>query len=501
MARARTFTALIDQDRVVVLEYAQEKSGFRVIDTRTEIRRSTTADAVAEVVIQLLAQMKAGRNVSLSAVLQHFGSFFHTIALPPAPDEILRPVILREIQRSFNITDPAIAYVTGPQVERREAPRDGTSVVPHQMLVAGAPKSVVSALEAVLTKARIRVEGLTVIPEVFRRLYDALDGSTEATAVLVCLANGPHVAFFVNGRLELAIEPPLALEGEAPLDSAVIIDQLERGAIFLRQQSRGTVATRLLLSAPESDYEALASAIETRTGMHVAPLGRNIGPPETIIAMGAVLAARGSDRLDLFPRAPTIEVRLRRAVSGPSAITTTALAAAGIAFLWAATQFAGFTRERQALLRLQNQVATAMPAVSSMRQSADGRARIASIRASLASSQDDRHRVGDLLSNIAASAPPGAQLDSFSIERIPDGWKAVIFARAAGATGAAAVTTATSMFHFLERRSPRLKDLDFQVSSYQPTAAAAGQQPGPTHTGQNQLLFSVSFIAPAGPSR
>jgi len=38
---------------------------------------------------------------------------------------------------------------------------------------------------------------------VARRLFDTLDGSTEATALLMCLPNGPHVAFFVNGRLEL----------------------------------------------------------------------------------------------------------------------------------------------------------------------------------------------------------------------------------------------------------------------------------------------------------
>lgn len=497
MARPRTFAALIDQDSVVVLEYTQEKAGFRVVDTRTAVRRFATPESVADVVIQLLQEMKA-KSVSLSIVLQHFGSFFHTMVLPPAADEVIRPIILREVQRSFNITDPAIAYANGGSLERRDAPRDGVTQVPRQVLIAGAPKDVVAAFHASFTKARIRVEGLTVIPEVFRRLYAALDGSTEATAVLVCLANGPHVAFFVNGRMELAIDPPLALEGEAPLDSAVIVDQLERGSIFLRQQSRGTVATRLLLSAPTPEYEGLASTIEARTGMHVAPLGRAIGSPEMVIAMGAVLAARQDDRLDLFPRTPTIEKRIRGAVAGSSSITTGFLTAAVVAVIWAAAQFSVFTREKNDLIRLQNQVSNAIPAVTTMRQSAQGRERIAGIRSTLAFSQDERRRVSDLLSNLAASAPPGAQLDSFSVARAAEGWKTVAFGRAVGPSGAAAVGAATGMYHYLQQRSPKLKDLDFQVSSYVPRPTA---DPAHPQVGTDQLMFTVTFVAPGPTAR
>jgi hypothetical protein len=495
MARPRTFTALIDQDRVVVVEYAQEKAGFRVIDTRIEMRRFSTPESVADIVIQLLNEMKAKR-VSLSIVLQHFGSFFHTIVLPPAPDEVIRPIILREIQRSFNITDPAIAYSAAGSVERRDSPRGGGGQVPRQVLIAGAPRSVIAALHARFTKARIHVEGLTVMPEVFRRLYDALDGSTEATAMLVCLANGPHLAFFVDGRLELAIDPPLALEGEAPLDSAVIVDQLERGAIFLRQQSRGTVATRLLLSALAADYEGLSSTIEARTGMRVAPLGGGVGSPEMVVAMGAVLAARESDRLDLFPRAPTFDARIRDAVTGPSAITTVVLTAAAVTAFWAVMQFSVFLRTKRDLGSVQAQVAKALPAVTGMRQSAEGRQRIAGIRSTLAFSQEERRRVDDLLMSLAESAPPGAQLDSFSVERVGEGWHTTVFGRAAGASGSDAVSAATSMYHHLQQRSPKLKDLDFQVSSYlqrQPTDSAH-------RAGADQLLFTVTFVAP-GPAQ
>ena len=492
MAKPRGFAALIDQDRVVVLEYVQEKTGFRVIATRTDARRFSTPEEAADAVSGLLGELKAKR-VSLAIVLQHFGSFFHTIVLPPAPDDVIRPIILREVQRSFNITDAAVAFSTAGSVERRDAPRGGGAPVPRQVLIAGAPQAVIAALQARFATARIHVEGLTVMPEVFRRLYDALDGSTEATAMLVCLANGPHVAFFVNGRLEMAIDPPLALEGEAPLDPAVIVDQLERGAIFLRQQSRGTVATRLLLAAPTEDYETLSSIIETRTGMHVAPLGRDIGSPEMVVALGAVLAARATDRLDLFPRAPTFDARLRAAVTGPSGLTTVVLTAAAVAAFWAVMQFAVFLRAKRDIVSVQAQVAKAIPAVAGMRQSAQGRQRIAGIRSALAFSQAERRLVGGLLTSLAESAPPGAQLDSFSVVRVGQGWKTTVFGRAAGASGSAALSTATGMYRHLQQRSPQLRELDFQVSSYLPRPAvdSGGAKAG------DQLLFTVTFVAPA----
>ena len=488
MAPPRTFAALIDQDSVVVLEYQQEKAGFRVVDTRTETRRFTTAEAVADVVLQLLTEMKAKR-ASLAIVLQHFGSFFHTLVLPPAPDDVIRPIILREVQRSFNIVDPAIAYSAGAAVERRDATRAGGQV-PRQMLIAGAPKGVIAALHSRLSKARIDVECLTVIPEVFRRLYDALDGSTEATAVLICLHNGPHVAFFVNGNLELAIDPPLALEGEAPLDSAVVIDQLERGAIFLRQQSRGTVATRLLLAAPAADYDALASKIEARTGMRVASLGGGIGSPETVVAMGAVLAARGTDRLDLFPRSPTLDARIKNAMSGPSLISTTLLTAAAVAAFWCAMQVMVLQRTEGDIVKLQARVEQSVPAVSALRESAQGRQRIAGIRANLEASRSERLAVAEVLLGMSRAAQSGAQLDSVSVNRVEGGWKATVFGRASGASGAAAMGVASGLYRQFQRQ-PKLKDLQFDVTY------------APRLTGENavvetdDLRFTISFVAPS----
>jgi hypothetical protein len=485
MSGRRNFAALIDQDSVVLVEFEQEKSGFRLVDTRTRSERFATAEAAAVAVAELLAQMRA-KNASLAIVLQHFGSFFHTLVLPPAAPEHLHAIIQREVQRSFNIADPIFAFTTGVSVERRDAARAGGQL-PQQVFVAGAPRLVIESIQERLDESRIRVEGLTVVPEVFRRLYDTLDGSSEATAVLLCLHNGPHVAFFVNGQLELAMEPPLTLEGEAPLDTAVIIDQLERGAIFLRQQARGTVATRLLLAAPADMRDALASTIEARTGMHVASLGSAIGTPESIVAMGAVLAARGDNRLDLYPRPPAFEERLKSAVTGPRLFTTTLATAAAVCAFWAAMQVLAVSRERSAVESLQAQVHRALPAVETARASAQGRERIASIRTALLAASREKSAVASLMARIAAAAQPGTRLDSLRMERVPDGLQAKLFLHATAVSGPAAMSAATGFYRYFQSQK-ELKDLDFQSTYAIPATVAVPSA--------EELLFTVSFIAP-----
>ena len=489
MAAPRKFAALIDQDSVSVIEYQEEKGGFRLLDTRVKNQRFPTPESAADAVADLLRTLNAKRP-SIAIVLQHFGSFFHTLVLPPAAPEHLQAIIQREIQRSFNIADPAIAFSAGPSVERRDPSRAGGQV-PRQIFIAGAPRTVIEAIQDRLQKARIRVEGLTVVPEVFRQLYDTLDGSSEATAVLICLQNGPHVAFFVNSQLELAIEPPLALEGEAPLDTTVIIDQLERGAIFLRQQARGTVATRLLLSAPAGDYESLASTIEARTGMRVAELGRGIGSPESVVAMGAVLASRAVDRLDLFPRPPAFDEQLKSAMTGSGLMTSTLLAAAGVAAFWAGMQVLTVSRERANLERVQAQVEQAVPVVANARQSAQGRERIASIRATLRDASLEKTAIADLMSHVSAASQIGTQLDSLRVTRSPEGLRTILYCHATGATGPAAMGAATAFYrHF--QRADGLKELEFG-SAYAPREGAAS-----VAAGAEELRFTVSFVAPAG---
>jgi hypothetical protein len=486
MPAPRRFAALIDQDCVVLLEYRSERDGFRLLDTRARPQRFNTPEDAADAVVAMLRDMNA-KNASVSVLLQHFGAFFHTLVLPTSDPEQIRQIIHREVQRSFNIPDPIVAFATGNTVERRDAARAGGHA-PQQIFIAGAPRSVVGAIQARFAKGRIRVENLTVAPEVFRRLYETLDGSREATAFLVCLRNGPHVAFFVNGQLELAIEPPLTLEGEAPLDPAMIVDQLERGAIFLRQQARGAVATRLLLSCPAAAYEDLASTIEARTGMDVSSLGQAIGPPEAVVAMGSVLAAHAPDGLDLLPRPPALEERLKRAMSGSALLTTTLLTAAAVAAFWASLQVLAVRRETRNLEAVQSRVEAAVPALASARQSAQGRERIASIRTALHDASVEKSSIVTLMSAAATGTQSGTQLDSLRVIRVVEGIKTVLFGHATAASGPAAVSAATTFYRRFKTQSG-LKDFSFE-------SAFAPRDGGSAPAGLEELRFTISALLP-----
>ena len=487
MASPRSFAALIDQDSVVLVEYHAERDGFRLLDIRRRSQRFAAPEDAVDAIVDMLRGMNA-KSASLSVVLQHFGSFFHTLVLPPADAETTGQIIQREVQRSFNIADPAIAYVTGAAVERRDATRAGGQT-PNQVFIAGAPRSVVDGIQARFAKGKVRVENLTVAPEVFRRLYDALDGSKEATAFLVCLETGPHVAFFVNGQLELAIEPPLTLDGETPLDSALIVDQLERGAIFLRQQARGAVATRLLLAAPTASYESLASTIEARTGMHVAPLGQGIGPAEAVVAMGAVLSARATDSLDLFPRPPAFDERLKSAMTGPGLLTTTLLTTAAVAAFWAGMQVLSVNRERNALEDVQNRVERALPALATARQSAQGRERIASIRNALADANMEKTAVTAMMSAVSSATESTTQLDSVRIVRVAEGLRTTLFGHATASSGPAAMSAA-SAFYRRFRSASGLTDVAFE-SDFAPRDG--GSAPGSLE----DLKFTIAALSPA----
>lgn len=487
----RHFSALIDQDSVTVLEYVREQAGFRLVDTRATNRRFNAPAAAADALADLLDEMRA-KNAVVSIVLQHFGSFFQSLVLPAADEATTHNLILREVQRAFGIQDPAVVYATVTPFEGRESGATAGHGQRH-VFIAGAPSAVLEAIHSRLVKARLQVEALTVIPEVFRRLYESLDGSTEATAVLVCLQNGPHVAFFVNGQMELAMEPPLAVAGQAPLDTTMILDQLDRGAIFLRQQAGGTVATRLLLSAPATDYDRLGSIIEARTGMRVASLGHGIGSPETVIAMGAVLAAHEPDAIDLYPRPKPIAERVKEATTGRNLVVTSLFAAAAAAVLWSAVQINDLRRARAELEETQARVEQAMPALQKAQTSLRDRERIADIRTAMQASALERSAVTKLLSSVAGATNPDAQLDSVAVSRVDQGFQTTIFGRASGVNAPAAMRAASGLYDRLRSRQ-ELKQVKFQ-SAFTP------RPPGVTGTGSGESLrFTISFVAPTGGS-
>ncbi|MDB4876531.1 MAG: hypothetical protein JWM41_2977 [Gemmatimonadetes bacterium] len=489
MSASRSFGAFVGHDGVCLVEYQVERTGIRVIEEWTDQRLSTS---VAEAIGRLVRLVSAtgASNPQVALAIEQFGVFHHVMTLPGASDDVLRPVVRREVQRVFGIPDPVFAFTRGTSLEERRGPdRADERTVPRQLFVAGAPRETVDALRDGLVEQGIDVQIATVVPKAIHSLYEASGGTHEPTAVLVVLEGGSHLSFFLDGRLELAIDPPIALEGERP-SVASILDQVERGAVYFRQQFRGAAASRLLLAARDSEYDALAAALEQRLGVQVKRLFSGANTPEAVVGMGAVLEARNNGPLDLYPHPPTLASRLATLVRGPNAFATAAAAVALIAGLWCASQYLALAALRGDAARLSASIRSEIPAIEPMRQIAERRGNFAKQVDFLHAARDERATLATSLGAIAQEAPPGIGFDSLQVARSAAGWIAALEGQAIGATAAQAARTLDSFFRSVRARqgvaSPSLDHFDYP-------APPASNDSTPKPTGPVVIQFRLSF--------
>src|SRR6185503_9823990 len=206
-ANGRRFGAVLSHDAVCLVEYRADRGGVRVVDQWMSTERSASIDDALTKLVTLLS----ARNVSrprVAIAIEQFGVFHHVMTLPAAGDDVLMPIVKREVQRLFGVADPVVAFTRGVMHERREPVRANARTAPIHIFIDGAPRETVAALHARLSAADVDVEIATVVPKAIHSLYQATGTSLEPTATLVCLEGGPHLSFFLEGRLELAIDPP-----------------------------------------------------------------------------------------------------------------------------------------------------------------------------------------------------------------------------------------------------------------------------------------------------
>ena len=448
---ARTFGALVAHDGVCLVEYVAEKTGLRVVGQWESHERSASIDQA----VQRLATLVATRGVRrprLAIAVEQFGVVHHTMTLPSANDAVLRPIVEREMQRLFGLADATIAFTRGVATEQRDAPRNMSASPPTQVFIAATPRDTIDAIYARLIAAGIDVEIATVVPKTMHSLSEAMSVSNETTAVLVCLEGGPHLAFFVDGRLELAIDPPIALEGERPPIS-VILDQVERGAVYFRQQFRGAAATRMLLAAPADEFASLAAALEERLRLRVSPLFSSDVSPAGVVAMGAVLEARRPSPLDFYPHPPTLSERVRESLRGPNGVVAAVGAAAVIAGIWAGTQFVALSSTSAENERLRSSLRGSIATVEPMRKVAEHRADFAHLASFVGATAAERRGLTTTLREIADAAPTGVRFDTLRVARAQNGWTAEIAGEAVGVTTALAAGGLDVFYQSIRRRS------------------------------------------------
>jgi hypothetical protein len=460
----RHFAALVEHEGVYLVEFAREKSGFRLIGHWSDRRSSERLDDALVNLRELLRQQDA-RRATLAVAMQQFGTFHHLMTLPAAANEVLRPIISREVQRVFAITDPVFAFVRGGADERREGVRANPETAPLHIFIGGAPRATVTALEAGLAIKGTTVEAVTIVPEAIRRVYASAPRSAEPTAVVVCLAGGPHLSFFVEGHMALAIEPPIALEGDYSIDPSAIVDQVDRGAIFLRQQYRGAQATELLLAAPTESFATIASAVESATGMRVKSLASDLPSPEAVVALGAALGAGARQSIDLFPHPPTLEARAREALRGPRGIAAAALTVAALALIWFGVQYSSISRTSRKVEELRASIARELPRLEPIKEVASHRAGYVHAVSAVRTTQNERAQLTAALAGLAAAAPVGMTFDSLAITRRPDALSGALTGHVSG-TSAGEAMKALDRFYSWARDRSGLTQVDLDQFDY-----------------------------------
>jgi Tfp pilus assembly protein PilN len=485
----RTYAALIEPAGIWLFEFQLEKGGFRIVNHTSDMRRFDDA-ADAFVALNRLLLNQEFRRASVSIAIHQFGVFHHTITLPAADERVLRPVIRRDVQRTFGIQDPVVAFAAvGQPLERRGPERADAVTAPRQYFVVGMPRTVSDSLVRELCAPNLEVRCVTVVPEAIRRVYESTHEDADATAALLCLAGEPHLAFFINGRLELALDPPIALEGDRFVDPATILAQVERGVVYLRQQFRGAELKVLLLAAPAADQHSLTEMLEDRLGIRVKPLMPRGGSPEAVVAMGAVLAGGSPHQLDLYPHPPTFAERARESLRGTQGVSTGLSVAAAVIAFWAVFQITAFRRTEIDVQTLREQVNRGIPALAPVKELAQRRARYVARLAIADAVMVERDGLASQLAGVARILPVSVRIDSLGMARVQSGWAATVTGRVASMSAAESVRALNDFFQALQARpditSSSLDQFDYLTA---PTADSTHAIDHPVN-----IQFRISF--------
>lgn len=496
----RRFGALIDPDRVYVIEYLRQAAGIEIIDHRSVARSMPSAEKAADAVIELIRPLARPGEAQLAAAIRGFGISYQLLTLPPAGADVLAPIIDREMRRLFpDIVDPLVGFAVGGYIDRRTGrpvsapakkglperrnPMPTGEALPLEILAAVAPGHVVSTVAGKLERAGIRLDHLTVVPQAMARLYREVNGSPEPGALAIMLQGAPVIGVFEGGDVRFISEPPPSDEGLSAVDVQTVIDQVGRARMYLRQHFRGADVERIFVAADPADQAHVDAVLNAALNIEVVPLAPAMGPPAAIAALGSVLNAEAGSEMVLYPSPQDLlraeaERRQRVWKAAAAAVCAVAVAVAMFMTVSAAVAARELRAERAAADAQSARIAPALTVIDERRANVD---RIAAMQ----EHQARRQRLARLLNGIRLAQPPNVGLSSATITRAGDSWRVEIAGTAVGASGADVLEGIAEFSRELPARIPLES---FRLDSFE-YAGEGGEISG---------NFKVSFNSAAG---
>ena len=492
----RRFGALIDPDRIYVIEYVRQSAGVEIVDHLSVARSMPSIEEAADALVDLLRSSSARGEAQLTAAIRGFGISYHLLTLPPAGDEVLAPIVEREMRRLFpDIEDPLVGFAVGGHIDRRtgkpavdnrrKLPERRTAavaeeVLPLEILAAVAPRHVVNTVAGSLQLAGIHLDHLTVVPQAMARLYREVNGSPDPAALAIMLQGSPVIGVFQGGDVRFISEPPTSEEGLSSVDIQTVIDQVGRARMYLRQHFRGADIEKIFVAAEPADQAHVDAVLNAALNVDVVPLAPAMGPPAAIAALGSVLNAATGTEMVLYPspkdlRREAEKGRLRTWTLAAAAICVLAIVIAAGMTVTAARAAGELRRERAAADAQMAKIAPAMGVI------AERRANMQRVTA-MAAHHAGRQHLARLVNGIRLAQPPNVSLSSASLTRVPEGWRVNISGTAHGASGADVLEGVAEFSRELPARIPLQS---FNLDSF----AYAGE--GSEMTG----TFTVSFTS------
>lgn len=438
--------------------------------------------AAADQIIKALRSAGIAK-ADVAIAMRGFGVAHHVLQMPPARDELLSPIVDREVRRlEPQLHDAAVGWTSLSPLDQ------GSPEAPQQrsLLTAVVPAEVVADVERRLVNAGYRLLHLTALPAAMQRLLEEFDPSVDSLAFVAPLPDGAFLGFAINGALRLVVEPPLPTDAEH--EGAALVEEVELGIMFVRQQFRGAQIGRITLVGTKVSLADVEMALTERLHVPTKPLAVKDLSPAALAAFGAVLDARSVRPLSLG--GVTLRRREERVLSILEAAAFAAVLIVSLLGAWVVIQAVRTQRTGAALQTAQRRIDQDVFALEPIRSTANQRRMVRDAVAALRLVADDRAHLQQSLSGIAAVVRAPLRIDSLSLARGAAGWMGAIAGTVSGETNARALQELHDLYRELPERlnidSLHLDQLLYTDRENEPAGGAL-------------VRFQLSFAIRSGP--
>jgi hypothetical protein len=477
----RRIGALLSPQGVYYVEYRRSARGLEILHHAGESALLPRPVDAGRMVLSHLQSQPGENEFTVNAVLRGFGSVYHIMKVPRAPIEVLTPIARRELNRLYpELEDPTVQIVPGMQFEE-------AGNVQQEILIAAAPTTAVNGILNGLVAENVAITNLTVLSRAAQRVYDEIDGSRQTTALVLFLPGAPFIGFFEAGLLRQASEPLVQGGLTAFEHLQTVLEQLTRGDLYMRQHYDATIE-RVLISAGPDEQEIVLEALRKELSAEIHPFASDVGAPEALVALGAVLDAERPPSLSLLPPDPA------RAKAGQRRVRELVLASAVVLCLaagwWMWSGFHAMNKAHDRIEAAQGELTRRIDNIASMTATVGRREAHAARQDYVDGIESERQRLQRTLRGIARAAPAGVHLTSLKVVRAAEDWHAVVDGISLGSSSADAVR---GVNWFYERIPREMKTGAVSVDSFD--YGDQGLVPAGARASAVAVRFRISFTA------